>query len=388
MGGEGGEPPVLGPTELDNLRQSIENVVAADSTRLEELRRQVRVLRDALRPIRPRNATAVSLVAADGGDNAFEFDPYLVYVTRVVDSYGKVLFQDALSPFADFRALSRRHLVEGTPLGCLMRDLGVQGLWELSPMIPKPGTPPDEIKPGWLKVYRDLGEWASLYHYLTHGTFPGHTLVVRDGLLRSKIFAGHLFPAMWERIREALRRVRERDRRKVFVVGIAKHSKVLDRYHLAFFLEGVLVQPGACYLEVPAKIERQIYKWGEFARGEAGEEEGEEQRFVQGVLFLAKFGPGPFDPIWPVDVWQDHVEQREVDEVFGHLLADAEAGFPQPYYPLCLQKAHEGANLSGFDMDVIRGLLLEAVRQRMPVGLKTAPDAFRLFAQRREPRGQ
>ncbi len=379
---------MLGPTDLENLRRSIGSVIAADSARLEELRRQVRGLRDTLRPIRPRTATTVSLVAADGGDNAFEFDPYLVYVTRVVDSYGKVLFQDALSPFADLRALSQRHLEEGTPLGCLMTDLGVQGLWELSPMIPKPETPPDEINPGWLKVYRDLGEWASLYHYLTHGTFPTHTLVVRDGLLRSKIFTDHLFPAMWERIRQALRRVREQDRRKVFVVGIAKHSKVLDRYHLAFFLEGVLVQPGACYLEVPAKVERQIYKWGEFARGEPGEAEGEERRFVQGVLFLAKFGPGPFDPIWPVDVWQDHVEQGEVDEVFGHLLADAEVGFPQPYYPLCLQKAHEGAKLSGFDMDVIRGLLLEAVRQSMPVGLRTAPDAFRLFAQRRESRGQ
>ena len=378
---------MLEATDLANLRQSIGDVVAADSARLEELRRQARVLRDRLRPIRPRNATAVSLVAADGGDNAFEFDPYLLFVTRVVDSYGKVLFQDALSPYADLRALSQRHLVEGTPLGRLMKDLGAAGLWELSPMIPKPSTPPDEISPGWLKVYRDLGEWASLYNYLTHGVFPGHTLVIRDGLLRSKLFADHLFPEMWDRIREALRRVREQDRRKVFVVGIAKHSKVLDRYHLAFYLEGVLIQPGACYLEVPAKIERQIYRWGEFARGEPGEE-GEERRFVQGVLFLAKFGPGPFDPIWPVDVWQDHVEQGEVDEVFSYLLADAEAGFPQPYYPLCLQKAHEGANLSGFDMDVIRGLVLEAVRQSMPAGLRTAPDAFRLFAQRREPHGQ
>ncbi len=373
-------------TDLAALKRSIQQLIGAEAARLEELRREVRALRDRLRPIRPRSATTVSLVAADGGENAFEFDPFLVYVTRVVDSYGKVLFQDALSPLTDVAALSQRHLVEGTALGRLMTDLGVATLWELSPMIPKPGTPPDAIPPGWVKVYRDLGEWAALYDYLTSATFPSHTLVIRDGLLRSKIFADHLFPEMWRRIGEALGRVRQAERRKVYVVGVAKHSQVLDRYHLALFLEGVLVQPGACCLEVPAYIERQVYRWAEFARAEDGAMDAS-RRFVQGVLFLAKFGPGPFDPIWPVDVWQAHVEQGEVEELFGYLLADALAGFPRPYYPLCLQKAHEGASLSGFDLEVIRGLVLQAVREAMPAGQQAAPDAFRLFAQRREPFG-
>lgn len=376
---------MLNSADIESLKRLIRELVESDAARLEELRQQARELRDRVRPIRPRTTTVVSLVAADGGDNSFEFDPYLVYVTRVVDSYGKILFQDTLSPFSDVRALSKRHLEEETPLGRLMRDLGVQGLWELSPMIPAPGTPKDKIKPGWLKVYRDLGEWAALYDYLTQGNFPSHTLVVRDGLLRSKIFAEDLFPKMWERIRETLRKVYERDRRKVFVVGVAKRSKVLDRYHLAFFLENVLIQPGACYLEVPARIEREVYRWEEFARREEGEErEGEERRFVQGALFLAKFGPNIFDPIWPVDVWKDHLARGEVDEVLSYLLADAEAGFPKPFYPLCLQKAHESANLAGFDMEVIRGLIMEAMRESMPKGQESVIDAFRLYTGRRE----
>lgn len=380
---------MLNSADIESLKRLIRELVESDATRLEELRRQARELRDKVRPIRPRTTTVVSLVAADGGDNSFEFDPFLVYVTRVVDSYGKIHFQDTLSPFSDVRALSKRHLKEGTPLGRLMQDIGVQELWELSPMIPAPGTTEDKIKPGWLKVYRDLGEWAALYDYLTQGNFPSHTLVVRDGLLRSKIFAKDLFPKMWERIRERLRKVYERDRRKVFVVGVAKRSKVLDRYHLAFFLESVLVQPGACYLEVPARIEREVYRWEEFARREEGEEgEGEERRFVQGALFLAKFGPKIFDPIWPVDIWKDHLDRGEVDEVLSYLLADAEAGFPKPFYPLCLQKAHEGANLAGFDMDVIRGLILEEMRKNMPEGQDSAIDAFRLYTGRRELRGQ
>lgn len=380
---------MLNSEDMDHLKKLIRELVEMDASRLNELRRQARELRDKVHPIRPRTATVISLVAADGGNNSFEFDPYLLYVTRVVDSYGKIIFQDTLSPFTDVRNLSKRHLDEGTPLGHLMQDLGVEGLWELSPMIPAPETPASEIKPGWVQVYRDLGEWASLYNYLTCERFPSHTLVVRDGLLRSKIFAKDLFPKMWERIRKALRQVYERDRRKVFVVGLAKRSKVLDRYRLAFFLENVLVQPGACYLEVPAWIERDVYVWEEFARREQSEGgEGEERKFVQGALFLAKFGPKIFDPIWPVDIWQDHLERGEVDEILSYLLADAESGFPKPFYPLCLQKAHEGANLSGFDMDVIRGLIMEAVRESMPKGQENAIDAFRLYTGRRELREQ
>jgi len=380
---------MLNPADMESLKKFIRELIESDATRLEELRRQTRDFRNRVHPIRPRTSTVVSIVAADGGDNSFEFDPYMAYVTRVVDSYGKVLFLDTLSPFSDIRALSKRHLEEETPLGRLMRDLGVEKLWELSPMIPSPETPEAEIKPGWVKVYRDLGEWAALYDYLIRGNFPNHTLVVRDGLLRSKIFANDFFPKMWDRIRENLRQVYERDRRKVFVVGLAKRSKVLDRYHLAFFLENVLIQPGACYLEVPARIEREIYKWDEFSRREEGEEhKGEEVKMVQGALFLAKFGPGTFDPIWPVDVWLDHLERGEVDEVFSYLLADAEAGFPKPFYPLCLQKAHEGANLAGFDMEIIRGLIMEAIRENMPKGQEGSIDAFRLYTGGREPREQ
>ncbi len=374
---------MLDPDQVKELKDAIRDLARTDRERLEELRREVRNLKGSVRPIRPRTTTAVSLVSADAGENVVEFDPYLVVPVRVVDSHGQVLFLDVLSPFMDVEKLSRRHLDEGkarTPLGRLMADLGVRFLWELSPMIPEPGTPPEKVRPGWVKDYRDLGEWAALYDYLTRHTFVSHTLVVRDGFLRSKIFSGNLFVKMWERIEGTLARLRRETGRKVFVVGMAKRSKVIDRYHLAMFLEGVVVQPGSCYVQIPREIERKVYRWAEYARGAGEVEEGEEPKFVVGNLFLAKFGPKRYDPIWPVDVWGLHVRSGEADEIFGYLLADAQAGFPRPFYPLCLQQAHEKASLSGLDAEILQDAVLRAVRESVPSDEQHILDAFCLVA--------
>jgi len=375
---------MLSPKQIEELEKAVQEIAVVDGKCFEELKKEVQGLKNYVRPIRPRSTTAVSLVSTDAGENTIEFDPYLVTPVRVVDSFGQVLFVDALSPFTDTSILNRRHL-EGsrakTPLGRLMQDLGVSSLWELSPMIPEPGTPVDEIKPGWVKVYRDLGEWASLYDYLTRHAFASHTVVVRDGFLRSKIFAGDNFIKMWERIEEAVRRLRESTGRKIFVVGIAKRSKVIDRYRLAMFLEGVLFQPGACFVRIPREIEQKVYRWAEYARGIGEVEEGEKPKFVVGTLFLAKFGPGRFDPIWPVDVWNLNVKNGEEEEVFSYLLADAQNGFPVPYYPLCLQRAHEQARLSGLDLEILQNVVVKAIKGTLFSGEDHEFDIFRLVTQ-------
>ncbi len=368
--------------DLNHIRQQAAELAERDVEQLRRLREEVQGLRGSVRPIRPRTTTTVSLVATDAGEDAVAFNPHLFFLVRVVDSMGRVLVQELLTPWMDVEALNRRHLENGEPktsLGRLMRDLGVSSLWELSPMIPDPGTPPDRRNRHWLQDYRDLGEWASLYDYLT-GTqeFATDTVVVRDGFLRSKIFAEDLFPRMWDRIREAVEARRRKTRRRLFVVGIAKRSKLLDRYRMAMSLEGVLVQSGACFVPVPPEMERRTYRWAEYAPGREGEVES--RKFVAGVLHLVKFGRDPYDPIWPVDVWDLHVERHEVEELFGYLLGDAQAGFPIPFYPLCLQRAHEQARLGGLDAAFLQDLVLDVLRERVLPDQPDALETFRLAA--------
>jgi hypothetical protein len=362
---------MLDREQLEALRQDIRRMTELDNAHLEEIRSQVRSLRDRVKPIRPRNATAVALMATDGGENYIRFDPYLIVPVRIVDSYGKPHYVGAVSPYTNIAQLNEFHLENRTPLGILMHDLGVDGLWNLSRFIPHPDTPPQEVRRRWVRDYRDLMEWAVLYTYVMYQSFATDTVLVRDGFLRSLIFYPALFRQMWARIRARVDELRQRERRRVFLVGIAKQSRILDRYHLVMFLEGVLVRPDACYLPVPRFMEEQVYRWTQYGRtpeSEAETETGEAHYEVIGKLHFAKFGDRPYDPIYPVDVWVYHEERNEVDEVFSYLLADAQAGFPQPFYPLCLQKAHEQANLSGFGGEMLQELVVEAIRDAVCAG--------------------
>ncbi len=75
----------------------------AEEEQLEQLRAEVRGLRDRVRPIRPRTTTTIALVATDAGEHLIAFDPHLFYVLRVVDSFGQALFRDGLTYFQGWR---------------------------------------------------------------------------------------------------------------------------------------------------------------------------------------------------------------------------------------------------------------------------------------------
>jgi hypothetical protein len=92
-------------------------------------------------------------------------------------------------------------------------------------------------------------------------------------------------------------------------------------------------------------------------------------------MFFAKFGSRPRDPIWPVDIFSPQASKS--DRIFSHLLADAIEGFPVPFYPRCLQKAHERAALVDFDMDMLQDAIFHGLRRAL--GNESATlDAFTL----------
>lgn len=371
---------MLDTDALKGVRQAVQRRAQADKVLLERLRADARLLAPGVRPIKPRTATAMSVVAADGGNNRLQFDPYIMQIIRVVDSFGRQLFLDVISSTTNTDELSRAQFdaasAPQTPLGYLMRDLGVDCLHHLSPMVPKPDRPvDDEVNPGWVLVYRDLCEWAVLYHQIVSSSFASDTLIVRDGLLRSNIFTGDLFERMCGRMREAMRRIHVEERRRVFLVGLAKHSKVLTRNELAMAIEGVLTEDYPCYVEVPEDLERKAFIWPKWAMERTGEGRNVPS-FVGGTMHFVKFGSSRHDRIWPVDILTGQTEFAPA--IFGFLLADANEGFPVPLYPKCLQSAHQRAALTGFDLEVLQNEIYSAIRQTLPDDQRQVLDAFRL----------
>ena len=78
-------------------------------------------------------------------------------------------------------------------------------------------------------------------------------------------------------------------------------------------------------------------------------------------MFFGKFGSRSRDPIWPVDIFLPQKAQAQV--ILGYLLADALNGFPVPFYPLCLQRAHENAALVDFDFDILQDEIFDSIRE-------------------------
>lgn len=368
---------MLDSSALNDIRVHIRERLGEDSRILDELRSDIRSLAARQRRIRPRAATAVSLVATDGGNNQLRFDPFLIQLVRVVDSNQRQRCLEVISPSMPINKLNRLQLdAEGNPkgpLGCMMRDLGVRRLEELSPMI-QPGRDGAPRSPSAVQVYRELMEWAVLYELLKMD-YGSDTLIVFDGNLRSKVFAGELFAKLGKLLEAEVARQAARKRR-IFLVGVMKTSKVLDRYRLTMALERVLRTNHPAYVEVPRELEKNVYLWNEYARGQdAAEEGGEAAKFVLGKMFFVKFGDRTQDPIWPVDIFE--TQAVDADRILSHLLADAKEGFPVPLYPRCLQKAHEAAALVGFDMAVLQDSILDEFRDLLGREAE-ALDVFRL----------
>jgi hypothetical protein len=362
----------------ERLSLEIRRQVESDRNILNQLRAEVSPLVSQTRRISPRSATSISLVAADGGNNQLRFDPFLLQLVRVVDSSNNEHCLEAVSPTMSVSALSARQFAgpDGpTALGRLMRYLGINELSALSHMI-RPDDSGRPNSPSWVQVYRELVEWAILFAIVREKDFATNTLIVFDGLLRSKVFAKDLFLRYRAGIQEGIDHHFSTNKRSIYLVGVAKHNKALSRYRLAMALEGLLRSPFPCYVEVPWELERDSYVWSEWARGDDRTAEGGEvNKMVGGKMFFVKFGSGPRDPVLPIDIFLS--QSNEHATIFGYLLNDAIEGFPVPLYPRSLQKAHENAALVDFDMDILQDMIFSGLR--MALG-KEAPvlDVFRL----------
>lgn len=364
------------PEEIPQIKETINNCAVVDRGLLDNLRSEVMEMKPNVRVIKPRSITTFSLVASDGANNKLIYNPFYFQLIRVVDSNGNNLCLDTITPTTDTDILSQRQFDElgngKTSLGVLMKDLSCSTLNDLSPMIPTGKNMrehPERISNSWVLTYRDLCEWAVLYETICYSGFTNNTVIVRDGLLRSKIFKYDsdnkraLFIEMMQRIHNAIEEIYKKQKIRIYFVGLAKHSQVLSRYSLALQLEDVFPQGEARYAKVPAHIEERSYVWSEYMN-KSEENEGEANKFSMGSLYLVRFGKKNGDPVWAIDLL--NTQTIYDTEIFGYLYTDTIDGFPIPYYPACLQKALEHAQIVDFDLDILQDEVVKAIKHLLP----------------------
>ena len=359
----------LANVDLEALRAKIRTAYRADDPYLKKFREYAKRLREHVKPLRTYAVNAVSFVSTDGGDNRLIFNPAVVELVRVVDSRGNQCALDAVTSTISLDELQTRVEPGGAstvaPLMRLCSDLSMT-LKELSYLIRGLGQPGKST--GALRCYRDIVEWAVLYDLITNPSIQwgSDTILVRDGLLRTKSFTRNAFPLIDSRIRQG---VVEHASRNITlsIVGVAKQSAVLSRLAVALELEETFHRPYPCYVQVDEDIEADCYNfdrtWLDTYETSDPNDDGKKMYQSMGRLFLAKFGDRSFDPVWPVDIAE--LQVSNVDKVLGQLTVDAQQGFPIPDYPMSIQKAHDFAKMTGLEVEVLQDLLVQVMCETM-----------------------
>lgn len=357
----------LAENNFEEIKKRVFNAYKDEEPVLQEFRGFAKQLKNDIKPIRPYSVNAVSFVSSDGGDNRLYFNPAVVELVRVVDSKGNQCALDAIagnSKANDFNERAKNEsplLVE--PLRKLCEDLkmNVLDLSYLLRGIEEPGK-----STGAVRVYRDIVEWAVLYDLIKYRDWGDDTIIVREGMLRTKSFKRKVFPEIDKLIREAYRKHKQKNR-IVSLVGVAKQSAVLSRLSVALEIEETFHKPYPCYVQVPAAIEAKCYNfdrtWLDTLETSEPNDDGTYLYQSIGKLFLVKFGNRPFDPVWPVDIaeWQ----LAEADKIIGQLTKDAQPGFPIPDFPMCVQKAHDFAKVNGLEVDILQDILFEGITRKL-----------------------
>ena len=350
---------MLEPETSGQLKDAIRTAVSAHRSELELLRERMRHLRRRVQRIQPRRSAAISLVGTDGGNNRVAFDPFAIDLVRVVDSSDNQYCLEALTPSLPVESLDKRHFdSQGAPTSCIGRMLSALGLASLRQLSSVIAMDPEKRSPLWIQTYRELTEWAVLLDLFRERQFASDTVILFDGFLRTKKFDHGLFGKYQRLIDHAISEQYTKYRRRIFLAGVAKRSKFLQKYRLAMALEGVMRNAYACYALIDDALQLTAYKWEEIVTGGA---EGES--FNAGQMFLVKFGKHSHDPIWAIDLWRSQLSQASA--VFGFLLSDAQEGFPIPLYPMCLQRAHEKAALISLDQDILQDEISSVVRETL-----------------------
>ena len=202
-------------------------------------------------------ANTVSFVSADGGDNRIFFNPAVIELVRVVDSRGNQCALDAIAGNAKAESLNNR-TEEGnplivTPLKKLCSDLNLN-VTELSYLLKGLGEPGKST--GAIRTYRDIVEWAVLYDLL-HKDWGSDTLIIREGLLRTKSFKREIFPKIDQKIRDICKKHKSNNI-NVSIIGVAKQSAVLSRLAVALELEETFHKPFPCYARVPEILKMSV----------------------------------------------------------------------------------------------------------------------------------
>lgn len=347
----------LAEDDFEQIKSRVRAAYEIEEPVVQKFREFAKRLKNKVKQIRPYSANAVSFVSTDGGDNRLYFNPAVIELIRVVDSQGKQCALDAIAGNTKYDSLNAK--IESVPPLKRLCEATNKNIIQLSHFLKGLGEPGKST--GAARIYRDIVEWSVLYDLL-HEAWRFDTIIIREGMLRTKSFNREIFPLIDKKFRSVCER-QKNNNVNIAIVGVAKKNAVLSRLSVALELEETFHKPFPCYVEVPRDIEEECYNrdraWLDTLETGEPDETGKYQYESMGKLYLAKFGDQPFNPVWPVDIAEWNAP--EAHKILGQLLYDAQIGFPIPDFPQSIQRAHDFASISGIEIEVLQDIFFNEI---------------------------
>ena len=317
--------------------------------------RKMNVLRERVRdlefvPIDPAGSyLPMTFKSFDGGRFDMRLEPFEFEVVKVADSNGNVRMNFA-APLGDLEDEDSGHVLEELDANPTMRRfldmLGARSLRGISKFLTAKGT------------LMEIAEFACMFEAVEKAPDDCMSMILKDGLLRTRKINDNLVPRMIDCLR--------RNANRVSVVGVAKTSKVVFLLQAALACERMFPPDQIGYVRIPLDLENMAYKWSPTTRLRPGTPTRLAYSF--GGLYIAKLSRST-DLLVTVELPQEpggpciYSDQR-ITEIMSYLAKDAMYSYPVMGYPQTIMRAHESAVGLGIPASILYENIINGLIER------------------------
>lgn len=332
------------PANVSNLPK----IIDLQRAKIDHLREQARSLRFV--PIDPAGSYApVSFKSFDGGMFNLHFDPFEFNVVEVADSNGNVGLKFA-APGGDLRDSGElpaiiAELDANPTIRTFLGILGKKSLTDVTEILTNRGT------------LMELGEFACAFAKVDAAPADETTVVIRDGLLRTKKIKTELIPH--------LSKLLKRSKGHVKLVGVARTSKVLFMLKAALVCEKVFPSGQIGYVKMPLYMEEEAYRWS--GHGRIDPKKGKPLDYALGGLYIAKLSRSA-NVLVTVEIPEYHgngdepvYSEEEAVDIMSFLAKDSLHSYPVMGYPQTVMRAREYAASLGIPSSILRDRIMDEI---------------------------
>ena len=340
---------------LDYSSQNVVNLQHLQENQIKKMnliREKVRKLKFV--PIEPAGSyIPMTFKSFDGGVFKMHLDPFEFDIVKVADSNGNMQMNFA-APIGDYEDADVEMILSALDENPIMRKflrlLNAHSLKDISRFITSRGT------------LMEIAEFACIFDAVQSEPKDKHTIILRDGLLRTRKIIDALIYHMTDSLYENKDHVR--------LVGVAKTSKIVFLLHAALICEKIFPSNLAGYVKIPLDVENMAYKWTPTRRLKPGTPTRLSYAF--GDLYIAKLSRNK-NLFVTVEIpnRSDNdkciYSESEVTEIMSYLAKDAMYSYSVMGYPQTIMRAHESAAGLGMSASILHdNIIQELVKQSDP----------------------